>query len=307
MPSFLVAQNSNASYTPSYVPVMVITGATSGIGQAITQTLARHLHGRVHIIIIARNSSAASRIISTLPTHPAAIYEFIACDVSLMQNVHALAQDLSARLPKLNFLVHCAGVFGLDGRRETEEGIDVKLASRYYARFTLTYDLLPLLRKATERGEPASVLTVLGAGSKGTSEVDLDDLGLKKRYTGWKAMMASIDYNDLMVAEFSKREPNIAFTHIFPGFVSTAILHKSSNPISKLFLFFLSPLLWLITRTQETCAEYMLYALIQAERGMYRRNENGDDIGLKGFPRFANDAQRILWEHSLQATSTSTS
>lgn len=78
---------------------------------------------------------------------------------------------------------------------------------------------------------------------------------------------------------------------------------RSSNPIYKLFLFLLTPLFWLITRTQETCAEYMLYALIQAEKGMYRRNENGDDIGLKGFLD-EKDAQKLFWEHSLEATNS---
>lgn len=208
MPSYHVAQNANASFTPSYVPVMVVTGATSGIGQAMTEIMARNLHGRIHIVMVARNQAAADTIISTLPKHTDATYEFVKCDVSLMKNVHALAQDLSDRLRKINFLVHCAGVFGLDGRKETEEGIDFKLASRYYARFALTNDLLPLLRKAKALGEAASVLTVLGAGSKGSSNLELDDLGLKKHYAGWKAMMASIDYNDLMVSV-----SNLPITH----------------------------------------------------------------------------------------------
>ncbi|KAF8970782.1 hypothetical protein BDZ97DRAFT_1641004, partial [Flammula alnicola] len=58
-----------------------------------------------------------------------------------MKNVHALARDLLERLPKINFLVHSAGVFLLKGREEMEEGIDRKLASRCYARWALTSDL----------------------------------------------------------------------------------------------------------------------------------------------------------------------
>jgi NAD(P)-dependent dehydrogenase (short-subunit alcohol dehydrogenase family) len=115
-----------------------------------------------------------------------------------MKNVHEMAKDLVERLPKLNFLVHSAGVFGISGLEETEEGIDKKLASRYYSRWALTYDLLPLLRKAKDVDEPASVLSILGAGFG--AQVDLDNLGLKKNYSGIKAMMQSISYNDLMVA-----------------------------------------------------------------------------------------------------------
>ena len=59
-------------------------------------------------------------------------------------------------------------------------------------------DVLPLLRKAKEAGEPASVLSVLGAGM--APEIDIDGLGLKKTYSGLKAMLQTLSYNDLMVA-----------------------------------------------------------------------------------------------------------
>jgi len=52
----------------------------------------------------------------------------------------------------------------------------------------------------------------------------------------------------------------------------------------------------------------MLFALLDAEKGMYRRNDKGDEIGMEGFPIPVGDeekkdrAQKALWEHSLQAT-----
>ncbi|KAF8960627.1 hypothetical protein BDZ97DRAFT_1905834 [Flammula alnicola] len=255
---------------------MVITGATSGIGQSMTEILARHLHGRVHIVLVGRNRAAADSIIASLPTTAGdSTYEFVPCDMTLMKNVHALARDLLERLPKINFLVHSAGVFSLKGREETEEGIDKKLASR--------------------------VLSILGAG-KGP-QVDLNDLGLKKTYAGLRAMMQSLAYNDLMVAEFAAREPEIAFTHIYPGNVDTPALtpSKEANPLIKSAVCMLRPLIWLTTTKQEVCAEYMLYALLNAEKGMYRRNSKADNIGMKDFPD-AKDAQKLLWEHTLEAT-----
>ncbi|KAF8816816.1 NAD(P)-binding protein [Phlegmacium glaucopus] len=300
MPSLSVVRNSNATYTPSYVPVILITGGTSGIGQGLAQVFARYVHGRAHIILVGRNRAAAESIIASFPksTTSESTYEFISCDVNLMKNVHAMAKDLSGRLPKINFLVHSAGVIGLGGRKETEEGIDQKLASRYYSRWALTNDLLPLLRKAKEAGEPASVLSVLGAGNG--PEIDLDDLGLKKTYAGTKAMLQSISYNDIMVAEFARRDPEIAFTHVYPGSVNTGILNFN-NPILDFIVFLLRPLIWLIGMTPEESGEYMLFGLLDAEKGMYRRNASGDDIGLTRFPQ-AQDAQRLLWEHTVEAT-----
>ena len=52
----------------------------------------------------------------------------------------------------------------------------------------------------------------------------------------------------------------------------------------------------------------MLFALLDADKGMYRRNEKGDEMGMKGFPTPEGDeekkdqAQKALWDHSLQAT-----
>ncbi|KAF9471970.1 NAD(P)-binding protein, partial [Pholiota conissans] len=142
MPTFLESRDANAAFNPSYVPVMVVTGATAGIGQAMLEALAKHLKGRIHIVLVGRNRAAAEAIIAGLPPSPESKYEFIECDVLLMKNVHALAADLLKRLPKINFLVHCAGSLRFFGsRKETEEGIDDMFAIRYYNRFALTKDL----------------------------------------------------------------------------------------------------------------------------------------------------------------------
>ncbi|KAF8167124.1 hypothetical protein B0H34DRAFT_645324 [Crassisporium funariophilum] len=298
MPSFSNAQSANAAYNPSYVPVIVITGATAGIGQAMAESFARHMRGRVHIILVGRNRVAAEAIIDTFPISEESTYEFIQCDITRMRNIHEMAKDLNSRLHKVNYLVHSAGVSGLRGRNETEEGIDTKLAVRYYARWALTHDLLPLLRKAKHVGEPASVVAILGAGVG--PEVDLDDLGLKKHYSGIKAMWQSSAYNDLMVAEFARREPDMAFTHISPGAVDTG-LPGVTNPIVRFIAFIFYPLIWLTFMTKETSAEHMLFALLYAHDGLNRRNRKGDDIGLKRFPS-AKDGQKLMWQHSFEAT-----
>ena len=52
----------------------------------------------------------------------------------------------------------------------------------------------------------------------------------------------------------------------------------------------------------------MLFALLNARKGVYRRDDKADDIGMKEFPTPEGDeekkdqAQKALWDHSLQAT-----
>ncbi|KAF8905129.1 hypothetical protein CPB84DRAFT_1706121 [Gymnopilus junonius] len=135
-------------------------------------------------------------------------------------------------------------------------------------------------------------------------EVIIDNLGLKKNYGGWKAMWQSICYNLLMVSEFARREPNIAFTHIYPGNVDTGML-VFTNPLARFFMFLFCPFIWLITVTPEECAQWLLFALFDGEGGLNRRSNKGDDIGMKNFPK-TKDAQKAVWEHSMQATTVDT-
>lgn len=208
MPSLSVAAASNASFSPSYIPVGVFIGGTSGVGEEMAKALARYTSGRAHIIIVGRNSTAAHTILKSLPKStvegdPEIRREFVYCEASLMRNIKATADALVERFPKINFLVITAGFGSLGGRNETEEGIDKQLALRYYSRWKFIYELMPLVRNARDAGEEATVASVLGAGADplgAKRKVDLNDLALRNCWwTGFKVAMHSVIYNDYMM------------------------------------------------------------------------------------------------------------
>ena len=78
---------------------------------------------------------------------------------------------------------------------ETEEGIPKKLAVFYYARWKFIQDLVPLLQKAKESGQAASVMSVLSPLR--SNKIDLDDLGLRKNYSLPAMAAAAGTYTDL--------------------------------------------------------------------------------------------------------------
>ncbi|KAH9892461.1 hypothetical protein C8Q73DRAFT_746333 [Cubamyces lactineus] len=296
MPSLALARAANAAFSPAYFPVAVFVGGTSGIGKATAEAFARYTKGNAHIVIVGRNKSAADSIIASFPKPiaPEAKHEFVSCDAFLMKDIQRVTTSLRERLPKINFLVLSPGLLTFKGRVETPEGIDRRLGLHYYARWKFIYDLMPLLQKARDAGEDAKVMSVLAAGHG--KAVDMNDLGVKN-YSPAKAGMTSPTYTDLMMESYLEQNPGISFVHIYPGVVRTPLL-QTSHPV----LRYLNPisyaLLYPFSVAPEDCAEYMLYGLLQTEKGKFsRRNASGDDIGKSRY--FGTEEERkAVWEHT---------
>ena len=196
MPSLAAARAANAAFKFTANPVnAVFVGGTSGIGHGMASALARATKGNARIVIVGRNQAAAKELIASFPSPANTLSSFIPCDVTLMRNVHAAAKDIKLQLPTINYLVMSTGFFSLNGRTETDEGIDRKLAAHYYARWTFVNDLLPQVRAAAEKGEEAKVMSVFSAGHGGP--IDVDDLGLKHTYSLKNAADQGTTYNDL--------------------------------------------------------------------------------------------------------------
>ncbi|EPQ51734.1 NAD P-binding protein [Gloeophyllum trabeum ATCC 11539] len=305
MPSLAQVRAANAAYKPAYVPVALFVGGTSGVGQACAKAFACVTNGNAHIIVCGRNRAAGEATIASFPKPPASSsawkHEFVECDVSLMKNVHRTTTELLERLEKLNFLSVSPGIVTMSGRTETEEGLDKKMALHYYARWKFIHDLMPLLRKAKEKGEDASVMTILGAGRGGP--IDLNDLGVKKNYTLGNAAKTTNTYNDLMLEAFHEQNPDIGFTHQHPGAVNTNILKHSDIPGKSIMQYALYPLAAALTRSPEEAGHYLLYGLLQGAQkgGVYRRDPHGVDIGKDKYFG-SEEAVKKVWEHTVEAT-----
>jgi hypothetical protein len=98
--------------------------------------------------------------------------------------------------------------------------------------------------------------------------------------------------------EFSIREKGIAFTHIYPGMVWTPGFEAVVNHWT-LLLF--KPLFkWAATKADD-CAEWMLYGLYDGKEGYFRRNQHGDNIGMKYYEG-SPEVRKAIWEHSVVDT-----
>jgi NAD(P)-dependent dehydrogenase (short-subunit alcohol dehydrogenase family) len=166
--------------------VALVTGATDGLGRALTERLARigmtvHMHGRNEekLATAAREIVAATGNERVLP-HLA--------DLASLAEVRGLADEIST-LDALHLLINNAGIgSGYPDSRERQEsadGLELRFAVNYLAPFVLTERLLPLLR----RSAPARIVMV---ASRGQAAIDFDDPMLESTfYEGRRAYAQS--------------------------------------------------------------------------------------------------------------------
>jgi NAD(P)-dependent dehydrogenase (short-subunit alcohol dehydrogenase family) len=292
MPTLATVRASNATWDPSYTPVGVFVGGTSGIGEGIAEAFARHTKGNAHIILVGRNRPTATAILARLekPPVPGLTREFLPCDLTLIANAKRTAAAIRERFPRIHFLFLSAGAVSLKGLDIGEEGVDRQMAALYYSKWAFIEGLLPALRAAHGAGEDARVAALHTAGRGGP--VDLDDLGLMKGISGGlksvrKLVPQLASYQDLMAEvrfsllffsflhklthlsqAFAAHEANtgISFTHAFPGTVDTPLLRASPSAILRAvhyLRFLLFPTLMFRAMTISECGEYQLYGLLQ--------------------------------------------
>lgn len=210
MPSLEVATATVDAFHPEYIPVGVFVGGTSGVGEAMLKRLGQSLNGNIHLIIVGRNKAAAERTFASLPKSSrgaSVLREFVHCDATLMANIEVASDSIKqlvndAAGGKIHFLVNSAGYATFLPVDPTKDGLDDQMVMRYYGRWKFIDELLPLLQKARDAGEPARVMSVLAGGHLFKGTLNVDDMGLKKTWTwtrSFKNLLWSSAYNDMMI------------------------------------------------------------------------------------------------------------
>ncbi|RZV51678.1 MAG: SDR family NAD(P)-dependent oxidoreductase, partial [Pseudomonadales bacterium] len=158
----------------------VITGATSGIGEAAATALAAR---GAKITLVARNQKKAMAVASDIireTGNPDVTIEV--ADLSLMSEVHALSVRLLASGQPIDMLIHNAGAL-FNPRQETSEGFEKSFALLLLGPYILTESLYPALKKSDD----ARVVNVLSGGMY-AAKIKPSDLHYKRgEYSGSRA------------------------------------------------------------------------------------------------------------------------
>src|SRR5271168_160394 len=206
--------------------VVVITGATSGIGEVAAQRLAGM---GARIVLVARDAARGQKTLARLPTSGAPPHSIYYGDLSRIFECKRVAAQIAAAEPRIDVLINNAGaLFGT--RQVTADNLEQTFATNHMAYFVLTLGL----REPLLAGSPARVVNTASAAHKGYT-LDFDDLQATKGYSAIKAYGRSKLCNILFTRELARRWSGQGVTAncLHPGFVATRFGDGSGGLLSR--------------------------------------------------------------------------
>jgi len=203
--------------------VIVMTGATSGIGQIAAERLADM---GARLVIVARDRERGETTLASLDLRaPGRGHSIHYADLSRLREVKRVAREIAAAETRIDVLVNNAGAV-FSHRAVTEDGLERTFALNHMAYFVLTAGLVGRLAASA----PARVInTASNAHRRG--RLDLDDLQSVRSYRPFVAYGTSKLCNILFTRELARRVSALGVTanSFSPGFVATRFGDESGG------------------------------------------------------------------------------
>jgi NAD(P)-dependent dehydrogenase (short-subunit alcohol dehydrogenase family) len=262
--------------------LVVITGASSGIGRAAAIELARRGD---RVVLVGRDPARLSAAAADVRDASGSLPPVHRADFSSLDDVRKLAAELQAAYDRIDVLANNAGAIVLQPVT-TVDGFELTMQANHLAPFLLT----GLLRDRIGR----MVATASGAHRVGA--VDPRDLNRALvRYVPLRAYGVSKQANVLFAAEAARRWPDVVSVSYNPGAVRTRFF--GGNRLVAWGMKW-APLL----RTAEKGAETLVF-LAQADRARLVNGGYYHDRSVRRPTSRASDAAlaAALWEASARA------
>jgi retinol dehydrogenase-12 len=268
--------------------LVVVTGATRGIGRAAAIELAK---SGAEVVVVGRERERVDAVVreaqAAAPTDSGApVYGHVA-DLASMAGVRALAQELRERHEQIDVLANNAGA--LFGKRNvTSEGFEQTFALNHLAPFLLTNLLL-------DRLAGGRVVTTASDAHTGGA-LDLDDLQSEKGYGAMRVYGTSKLCNILFTRELAARAPELHANCFHPGVVRTGF-GKNENGIWRVLTTIGSPFF----RSAERGARSLVWLATSEEGGrMTGEYVQDEKVARPSAAAQDPDLARWLWERSAE-------
>lgn len=264
--------------------VVVVTGATSGIGLAAATELA----GRgAQVVLVGRDRERLESAVATVRARALLACEGRLADFAELEQVRALGAALARAHPRIDVLACNAGV-AMARRVITVDGHELGVQTNHLAHFLLAHLLRPRLRGGR------IVVTASSAHWAGRLDPDTLDRGHRRhrllpRYGTTKRM------NVLFAAEAARRWPDTLAVSFHPGVVRTRAARHS-----RFGTWFLESFPGL--RSPEQAAQALIQLAVTPLSGVRNGAYHVDGRPARTHPQAADpDVAQRLWRASERA------
>jgi len=191
--------------------IILVTGATAGIGLATARAVARQ---GATVVLVGRDREKTRGAVEAITRETGNTrVEFLLADLSLLRDIRQLAAQVQERYPRLDALVNNVGAMFLNGQ-VSSEGIEMTLALNHLGPYLLTRSLYTLLKASS----PARIVNVSSLAHHG-ARLDFPNL----QFSGWKGYKRSKLANLAFSYELARRieGSGVTVNALSPGLVAS--------------------------------------------------------------------------------------
>jgi len=261
-------------------PIVLVTGATDGLGRGVAQRLAAE---GASVLVHGRDPGKVQAVVE----ETGAARGFVA-DLASLDEVRRLADEVEGSTGQLHVLVNNAGIGSgnPDGheRRESRDGYELRFAVNHLAGFLLSLRLLPLLR----RSAPARIVNV---ASLGQAPIDFDDPMIERGYSGTRA------YGQSKLAQISTGFELAG--RLDPAEVTVTSLHPATYMPTKMVLEEIGTSVDTLEEGVEATTRLALSPELEGVTGRFYDRQREAAAHPQAYDA---EARRRLWELSLRLT-----
>jgi NAD(P)-dependent dehydrogenase (short-subunit alcohol dehydrogenase family) len=198
---------------------VVITGATSGIGEEVAIRLASL---GAHVVLACRDRPRGEQVAADIKSKAGAKRPAVmTIDTSDQHSIRAFVDDYRHTYASLDVLVNNAGVL-LPIRKSSVDDVELTFATNVLGYYLATAELLDALKA----GPPSRVVNV---ASTFAGDLDLDDLQFERRpYDGMTAYAQSKACDRMLTWAFARRlqGESVTVNAVAPGLVLDTSLYR---------------------------------------------------------------------------------